>query len=49
MEKVKSNASWNALTTEQLETLDRWLFEEKLGYTEILSKAQAELGYVGST
>jgi hypothetical protein len=48
MDKVKSNASWNELSPEQRQTLDKWLFEENLSYTEILPKAQAELGFPGA-
>jgi hypothetical protein len=47
MQKVKSNASWTHLSSEQLKTLDKWFFEEKLSYAEILPKAQTELGYKG--
>src|SRR5215469_4443553 len=45
MTKVKSNASWNQLTSDQRETLDQWLFEENLSYAAILPKAESELGY----
>jgi hypothetical protein len=48
MHKVKSNALWNELSPEQLEILDKWLFEEKLSYAEILPRAQSELGFRGS-
>ncbi len=48
MQKVKSNASWNELSPEQLEKLDQWLFDEKLGYAEVFPKAQSELGFPGS-
>jgi Protein of unknown function (DUF3486) len=48
MNKVRSNALWNELSPEQLERLDKWLFEENLSYTKILPKAQSELGFKGS-
>src|ERR1700679_1623331 len=48
MDKAKSNASWNALSPEQQQTLDKWLFEENLSYTEILPKAQTEPGFPGA-
>ena len=48
MEKVKSNASWNQLSPEQQQSLDKWLFEDKLSYAEIFPKAQSELGFTGS-
>jgi len=48
MKKLRSDALWNELTPEQLEKLDAWLFEENQSYSEILSKAQRELGFKGS-
>ena len=48
MKKTRSNALWNKLSPEQLRILDKWLFEEKLGYLEVLAKAQNELGFKGS-
>jgi hypothetical protein len=48
MKKVRANASWNKLTVMQQETLDNWLFEEKLSYAVILPRAQKELGFKGS-
>ena len=48
MKKVRANASWNKLTVNQQETLDKWLFEEKHSYAEILTRAKNELGFKGS-
>jgi len=47
MNKVRSDALWTELSPEQVKTLDRWLFDEKLGYVEILPRAQSELGFKG--
>src|SRR5579871_2236170 len=48
MTKSKSNAAWTGLSPEQRETLERWLFEDELGYEEALERARSELGYAGS-
>src|ERR1700749_884803 len=48
MHKIKANALWNELSPEQLETLDKWLFEKKLSFAEAWPKAQSELGFKGS-
>jgi hypothetical protein len=34
MRKTKSEASWNDLAFEQCETVEKWLFDEKLSYPE---------------
>jgi hypothetical protein len=47
MQKVKSNARWTALSSENLQTLDKWLFDENLSYAAIFPRAQTELGYKG--
>lgn len=47
MRKTRSEARWNELSSEQLETLDKWLFEDKLSYSLILPRAQKQLGYKG--
>jgi hypothetical protein len=46
--KTKSNAAWNGLSAEQRATLERWLFEENLGYEAALERAKRELGFEGS-
>src|ERR1700758_3255924 len=48
MHKVKSNALWNNLSVEQRATLDKWLFEERMGYAVAWPRAQKELGFKGS-
>jgi hypothetical protein len=48
MRKTKSDALWNALSPEQLETLDQWLFDENLSYAKAWPRAQHELGFKGS-
>ena len=48
MKQSGSNAHWNKLSASQRKILDDWLFEGKLGYREILPRAQNELGFAGS-
>jgi hypothetical protein len=47
MKKVRPDARWNELSKEQLEILDKWMFEDKLSYAKILPKAQKQLGFKG--
>jgi hypothetical protein len=42
--KLRSDATWSALTSEQRETIERWLFEENLSFREIEKRATSELG-----
>ena len=46
--KLRCDSTWAALSPEQRETLEGWLFEENLGYTEVLALAQKEFGITGS-
>ncbi len=46
--KLRSDSTWAALTSEQRETLEGWLFDENLGYTEVLERAQKEFGITAS-
>jgi hypothetical protein len=46
--KLRCDATWAGLTSDQRETLEGWLFEENLGYTEVLERAQKEFGIAGS-
>src|SRR5580692_8724678 len=48
MRKTKSDALWNALSPEQLEILDQWLFDENRSYAEVWPRAKNELGFKGS-
>jgi hypothetical protein len=48
MRKTKSDALWNALSSEQREILDQWLFDENLSFAEAWPRAQRELGFKGS-
>src|ERR1700722_16631209 len=48
MRKTQSNAAWNGLSAEQRATLERWLFEENLGYELAYERAKTELGFAGS-
>jgi len=46
--KWRSDATWNKLTGEQKETVDGWLFDERLGYAEILARVEKEFGLKSS-
>ncbi len=48
MGKMRCDSAWAALTPEQRGTLEGWLFEENLGYTEVLERAQKEFGIAAS-
>jgi hypothetical protein len=42
--KVRDNSTWSQLLPEQLERLDRWLFDENLGYAKTAARVQKEFG-----
>jgi hypothetical protein len=44
MRKMRDDSTWSQLTPEQRETLESWLFDEKLGYAETLAKIQKHFG-----
>jgi hypothetical protein len=44
MSKMRSDSTWNQLTPEQRETLETWLFEENLGYSETVERPRREFG-----
>ncbi len=46
--KLRCDSTWAGLTPEQRETLEGWLFEENLGYTEVLERVQREFGVTAS-
>jgi len=48
MAKLRSDSSWCDLSESQQETLEGWLFEEKLGYRESLQRARQEFGIQAS-
>src|SRR5580704_18572657 len=48
MKKQRADAKWNELSQEQLETLEQWLFEERITYQVAWERAQQELGFTGS-
>jgi len=48
MSKLRSDSAWAGLSPEQRETLEGWLFEENLGYKEVLERAQKEFGIMAS-
>ena len=48
MGKLRCDSTWAALTPEQRETLEGWLFDENIGYAEVLERAQKEFGIAGT-
>ena len=44
MSKMRSDSNWNELTPEQREALEHWLFEENLGYANVVERAKKEWG-----
>ena len=48
MSKLRSDSKWNGLSAEQRETLEGWLFEEKISYREALERAKTEFGITAS-
>jgi len=44
LNKLRSDATWSALSVDQRETIERWLFEDNLSCREIEKRAQSELG-----
>ena len=44
MSKLRADSTWNGLTDEQREKLDRWLFVEGLSYPAAHERVQQELG-----
>jgi hypothetical protein len=42
--KLRNDSTFAQLTSEQTELLEDWLFEEKLGYQEVIAKMQQEFG-----
>ena len=49
MRKMREDSLWNKLTPEQRELLERWLFDDNLGYTEALARVQKEFGLETTT
>jgi hypothetical protein len=48
MSKMRCDSVWAGLTAEQRESLEGWLFEENLGYTEVLGRVQSTFGITAS-
>jgi hypothetical protein len=48
MNKLRNDSVFCKLTPEQIEQLEDWLFEDKLGYKEVLEKIEKEFGVKGS-
>lgn len=46
--KVKSTALWNQLSAAHRQTLEDWLFEQRLSYQKAWQRATRELGFTGS-
>jgi hypothetical protein len=44
MNKLRSDSAFCQLTPEQVEALEGWLFEERLGYPKVVEKLKAEFG-----
>jgi hypothetical protein len=44
MRKLREDSTWNQLTPEQREKLERWLFDENLGYAKTLERVKTEFG-----
>jgi hypothetical protein len=44
MSKMRADSTWNALTPEQRQTLESWLFEENVSYQEARERARKEWG-----
>jgi hypothetical protein len=42
--KVRSDSNWHGLTFEQCETVEEWLFEDNLSYTETAERIRKEFG-----
>ena len=45
MNKLRSDSAFCQLTPEQTETLEVWLFEERLGYSQVLEMLKSEFGF----
>lgn len=48
MKKQRSDSTWNQLSGPQQETLEKWLFDENLGYEETLARVKSEFGLEAS-
>jgi hypothetical protein len=46
--KMRSDSTWRALSRVQREQLDDWLFEEGLGYADVLGRVQKDFGLTAS-
>jgi hypothetical protein len=48
MRKLNYNCRWNQLTRQQRETMDNWLFHDRLGYEETLARVKGQFGVKAS-
>src|SRR5260370_9541545 len=46
--KMRKDSTWNRLTSKQRAKLEKWLFEESLGYAEAVARAHKEFGVKGT-
>ena len=44
LRKLREDALWNRLTSEQRQRLEKWLFEENLGYAKTAARVKEEFG-----
>jgi len=44
MRKMRDDSTWNQLKLEHREMMERWLFDENLGYAKTLERVQKEFG-----
>ena len=45
---MRRDSTWNRLTSKQRAKLEKWLFEESLGYAEAVARAHKEFGVKGT-
>ena len=48
MSKIRSDSIWNRLPPERRKIFEDWLFEERVSYTEALTRAEKQWGVTGS-
>jgi hypothetical protein len=44
MRKLRTDSNWRRLDTAQREMVEKWLFDDHLGYEEIVARAKTEFG-----
>ena len=48
MRKPRCDSRWHRLSSQQRQVAEKWLFEEHLGYTEVVRRLKAEFGLTTS-